>query len=989
MNRFKRRLLALITAVLMLVAAPGPASAAGAPAQAQAVPVNTAEIIGQDDAAGTVTLRLTGPVLSSAPAGVSVPTWSEQNGQDDIIWHRAEKKADGWYVTIRAADHKGDAGTYHSHFYEESGGKRRLLCAVTYTLRYSEHPAVSAVVSAARAELSLQNAYGVSSGSEVFFAVWGAAGGQNDIRWYPAEKAGFGTWKASIDLKNHRETGNYYVHVYARKDGRQAFVAGNTFQVRGISGGTVSILNQDDTAGTFTVRLSGLSGGAFGVSRVLLPVWSGRNGQDDIRWYPMRKSGSDWYADIDYLDHKGDKGNYHIHAYAYDAYGTAVLAAAAETEVKAGGSSMLTAQTNADQTRITITLRNHPAQAGASIRFAVWGSKNGQNDLVWYTAGKEGARTYTASVPVSSHREPGSYIIHAYEYRNNKPGFVRDTTVQIEDISDAEVSVIDQDNGAGTFTVKIENLTGPAGIREVRVPVWSEQNGQDDIRWYSAYRAEDGDYYTEVNISDHAYGEGAYLIHAYAYDARGFSKLVGHTEAEFTALEEAPEVFASAAADSGSASVAITNLTDVREVLVPVWGDENGQNDIIWYAAKRVNRSTWRAEINIGNHLERGAYRAHVYACDWAGNRNLIGQASFSIQEVPENILFLEAKDDYGNFTATLSNVRSTESISSVSMAVWTSGRGQDDIRWNSAERTGGQWILRVSPNDHNGESGEYLVHVYANHPGGARTYLCGGSIDIKRKVQRLYQNPPQYYQVQDSIALGGGGYSLSEGYEGLKTARVVGYFGGDYTGMGGAYYSRALANKVRTFQQNHRLPVTGTVDLATWRAMGYSEYDWYHLGAYVSPIRVNRNSTRSDHIEAMIGTARTYLGTKYVIGASGAPGTGVDCSGLVMQAFYGAGLDCSPINPVRHAHPGYEYESANLWASPKLKHVAYSERQRGDLIFYQNAGGSVNHVAIYLGGGQVIESWPNAGSGGVGVVIRPIANGSRSNIKGVARPFV
>ena len=82
--------------------------------------------------------------------------------------------------------------------------------------------------------------------------------------------------------------------------------------------------------------------------------------------------------------------------------------------------------------------------------------------------------------------------------------------------------------------------------------------------------------------------------------------------------------------------------------------------------------------------------------------------------------------------------------------------------------------------------------------------------------------------------------------------------------------------------------------------------------------MKVNEESTRSDHIEAMIDTAYSYLGTPYVIGASGPVGTGVDCSGLVMQGLYAAGMDISPINPVRHAQPGYEYESRNMWASSR-----------------------------------------------------------------------
>ncbi|MDU3422206.1 GBS Bsp-like repeat-containing protein, partial [Streptococcus sp.] len=49
-----------------------------------------------------------------APLGVKevlIPSWSLANGQDDLIWHKAAKQMDGSYrVTIKAVDHKGEAG---------------------------------------------------------------------------------------------------------------------------------------------------------------------------------------------------------------------------------------------------------------------------------------------------------------------------------------------------------------------------------------------------------------------------------------------------------------------------------------------------------------------------------------------------------------------------------------------------------------------------------------------------------------------------------------------------------------------------------------------------------------------------------------------------------------------------------------------------------------------------------------------------------------
>ena len=266
----------------------------------------------------------------------------------------------------------------------------------------------------------------------------------------------------------------------------------------------------------------------------------------------------------------------------------------------------------------------------------------------------------------------------------------------------------------------------------------------------------------------------------------------------------------------------------------------------------------------------------------------------------------------------------------------------------------------------------------------GVRYYFHPTS-GVYQWKNRKYQNPSQYYQIQESsIQLSGGGYNLNIGYEGIKTAWVIRALKlGNAVGMGGAEYTRRVFNAVKSFQSRHGLEATGITDLATWKALGYSEADWYSLGAYASPIRTSIYSSRSDCVEAMINRAYDYLGDDYMIGASGAPGLGIDCSGLVMQALYAAGIDMSPINPVRHASPGYEYESANIWTSSQLKHVSYGERQRGDIIIYCNSAGVVIHSAIYLGNNRVIEAWPNK------VVVSSMINNQHPRVLGVVRPFV
>ena len=38
-------------------------------------------------------------------------------------------------------------------------------------------------------------------------------------------------------------------------------------------------------------------------------------------------------------------------------------------------------------------------------------------------------------------------------------------------------------------------------------------------------------------------------------------------------------------------------------------------------------------------------------------------------------------------------------------------------------------------------------------------------------------------------------------------------------------------------------------------------------------------------------------------------------------------------------------------------KSVSSSEMRPGDLVFYANSGGTVNHVAMYIGNGQVVHA--------------------------------
>ena len=230
--------------------------------------------------------------------------------------------------------------------------------------------------------------------------------------------------------------------------------------------------------------------------------------------------------------------------------------------------------------------------------------------------------------------------------------------------------------------------------------------------------------------------------------------------------------------------------------------------------------------------------------------------------------------------------------------------------------------------------------------------------VETEEKVEETigYIAPEGWYQpVYESSTMDGGDYNLDIGVMGLKVYYVQKHFNLSFNIMG--YYREPTRWSVYEYQTRNGLKPTGVVDLKTWLSLGFSEKDWYELGTYIAPVRIDKTSQRDSIINVFLDTATSYLGTPYVVGASGKPGEGVDCSGLVLQCLYSIGVNPDGLDPVQHSTIS-EYNSRLMWADHKFKEVSRDELLPGDLIFYHRPwGNSVCHVAIYLGDNKCIEA--------------------------------
>ena len=100
------------------------------------------------------------------------------------------------------------------------------------------------------------------------------------------------------------------------------------------------------------------------------------------------------------------------------------------------------------------------------------------------------------------------------------------------------------------------------------------------------------------------------------------------------------------------------------------------------------------------------------------------------------------------------------------------------------------------------------------------------------------------------------------------------------------------------------------------------------------------RSYASENKAESLISYAKQFIGNKYVWGGTSLT-NGTDCSGFTLRVFQKFG----------YSLPRTSAEQAGCGSSVKL-----SELKPGDLVFYKR-GGRVHHVAIYIGGGQIVHA--------------------------------
>ena len=596
---------------------------------------------------------------------------------------------------------------------------------------------------AGRFDVVISNVLAPQGVASVSVPVWSDDKGQDDLVWYHATRQQDGRYRVTVKASDHKNAiGKYHVHLYyTQLNGEQIGVTATTTEVsigktanKGKPSGRVTIENNNPTTGTFDAVIRDVVS-PNGLNEVLVPTWSEVNGQDDLVWHKAVKQADGSYrATIKSSEHKNSQGKYQVHVHYIDGSGQRRYVTETVTEVHQSRLSGVLSIENQNQISGTFdaVIRNVIAPNGLNeVLVPTWSEVNGQDDLVWHKAVKQADGSYRATIKSSEHKDSqGKYQVHVHYVDGfGQRRYVTETVTEVHQSRPSGVlSIENQNQVSGTFDAVIRNVIAPNGLNEVLIPTWSEVNGQDDLIWHKAVKQADGSYRATIKSSDHKNSQGKYQVHVHYVDGSGQRRYVTETSTQLKLSQPTGKVnIQNNNKETGTFDVVVTDVFSpkgVQSVQVPVWSDQGGQDDLIWYNATRQSDGSYKASIKAENHKNStGTYHVHLYYIQNDGSR--IGVHSTTTQVEYHNLThktkayIKDVNSQTGTFTVAVDQSSQGKRIKNIRAAVWSQAH-QENLSWYTQTPAGGHTEIGIAAVNHGNKQGDYTTHVYVDYTDGS-----------------------------------------------------------------------------------------------------------------------------------------------------------------------------------------------------------------------------------------------------------------------------
>ena len=495
-------------------------------------------VINNDTMTGRFDVLISDVKAPNGVASVSVPIWSDVNGQDDLLWYVAAKQNDGTYkVSVKASDHKNSTGKYNIHlYYNQLNGKQIGVTTSSTEVSIGKRPNVPVSAdlsidvdkSAGTFTITAKNLKGFENYKEIKIPFWSHAKGMDDIKWYTPVRQSDGSYKVVAKAIDHENVdGRYEAQIFyydaqgQRQFVQKAFAEYSTGKPNVPVSADLSI-DVDKSAGTFTITAKNLKG-FENYKEIKIPFWSHAKGMDDIKWYtPVRQLDGSYKVVAKASDHENVDGRYEAQIFYYDAQGQRQFVQKAFAEYKKEqplSGTLSIENNNKDTGSFDVIIKDVYSPKGVrTVQVPIWSAKDGQDDIRWYEAARQANGDYKVSVKASDHKNStGLYYVHLYYIQNDgsRVGVLASSTeVEFRNANTKTRAFIKNVNvEAGTYMVEVDQAPQGRQIKNVRVAAWS-QDHQENLYWYST--APTGTQ-TDVHVSavNHKNLAGNYTTHVY------------------------------------------------------------------------------------------------------------------------------------------------------------------------------------------------------------------------------------------------------------------------------------------------------------------------------------------------------------------------------------------------------------------------------------------------------------------------------------------
>ena len=371
-------------------------------------------------------------------------------------------------------------------------------------------------------------------------------------------------------------------------------------------------------------------------------------------------------------------------------------------------------------------------------------------------------------------------LIEAYklyewdEMSNNSISTVENEGVVIDNPK-ADLAITGLNNATGSYDLVISNLIAPRGFKEVLVPTWSEKNGQDDIIWYKAAKQANGDYKVTVRSSNHKGDSGLYNSHVYLVDNDG--KYIGlggkQVTLDITKIQGTLTI-ANNDKNRGTFDVLITNLTNpsgISGVLIPVWSEQNGQDDLVWHNATKQNDGSYKVTISASQHKwNSGKYIVHGYIVDASGKNigfgatsadvvapKKIGSASRGNYDVLNKVVYLDA--GHGGYDPGASYFGISEKSLTLAIQSRVKAKLEAEGYQVVTTRTSDTYVdLTDRSRVANASESDIFVSIHINASGssaaqGIETYYYQPYAEYPSRINATYHANPTRLSMSDTLA--------------------------------------------------------------------------------------------------------------------------------------------------------------------------------------------------------------------------------------------